>query len=83
MGWQNTMVSSLDLPARFNDFLVNDWGIEQLHPPQAEAIPSILKGDNTLVAIPTASGKSLLAYMGMVKRISEEMLAQRPSTSFR
>ena len=64
-------VSSLDLPARFNDFLVNEWGIEQLHPPQAEAIPSILKGDNTLVAIPTASGKSLLAYMGMVKRISE------------
>ena len=64
-------VSSLDLPARFNDFLVNDWGIKQLHPPQAEAIPSILRGDNTLVAIPTASGKSLLAYMGMVKRISE------------
>ena len=64
-------VSSLDLPARFTKFLTQDWGIERLHPPQAEAAPSILKGDNTLVAIPTASGKSLLAYMGMVKRISE------------
>ena len=64
-------VSSLNLPARFREFLANDWGIEQLHPPQAEAVPSILNGDNTLVAIPTASGKSLLAYMGMVKRISE------------
>ena len=64
-------VSSLDLPTRFADFLTQDWGIEQLHPPQAEAAPSILNGENTLVAIPTASGKSLLAYMGMVKRISE------------
>ena len=64
-------VSSLDLPPRFTKFLTQDWGIQQLHPPQAEAAPSILAGDNTLVAIPTASGKSLLAYMGMVKRISE------------
>ena len=64
-------VSSLDLPARFTKFLTQDWGIQQLHPPQAEAAPSILAGDNTLVAIPTASGKSLLAYMGIVKRISE------------
>ncbi|MEC8632273.1 MAG: DEAD/DEAH box helicase [Candidatus Thermoplasmatota archaeon] len=64
-------VSSLDLPARFTKFLTQAWGIQQLHPPQAEAAPSILAGDNTLVAIPTASGKSLLAYMGMVKRISE------------
>ena len=64
-------VSSLDLPARFTKFLTQDWGIQQLHPPQAEAAPSILAGENTLVAIPTASGKSLLAYMGMVKRISE------------
>ena len=64
-------VSSLDLPASFRSFLTDVWGIHHLHPPQAEAAPSILRGDNTLVAIPTASGKSLLAYMGMVKRLSE------------
>ncbi|MBO95614.1 MAG: hypothetical protein CMA80_03325 [Euryarchaeota archaeon] len=64
-------VSSLDLPASFRSFLTDVWGIHHLHPPQAEAAPSILTGDNTLVAIPTASGKSLLAYMGMVKRLSE------------
>ncbi|GIR76472.1 MAG: hypothetical protein CM15mP78_11710 [Candidatus Poseidoniales archaeon] len=64
-------VSSLDLPASFRSFLTDVWGIQHLHPPQAEAAPSILRGDNTLVAIPTASGKSLLAYMGMVKRLSE------------
>lgn len=68
---ENRDVSRLDLPARFRNFLSDDWGITHLHPPQAEAVPSILSGDNTLVAIPTASGKSLLAYMGMVKRISE------------
>ena len=64
-------VSSLELPASFRSFLTDVWGIHHLHPPQAEAAPSILRGDNTLVAIPTASGKSLLAYMGMVKRLSE------------
>ena len=68
---ENRDVSALDLPVRFRNFLSDDWGISRLHPPQAEAIPSILSGDNTLVAIPTASGKSLLAYMGMVKRIAE------------
>lgn len=65
------VVSSLPLPLPFLTFLQQDWGIDRLHPPQAKAIPSILAGRNTLVAIPTASGKSLLAYMGMVKRLSE------------
>ena len=68
---ENRDVSGLDLPARFRKFMSDEWGIHRLHPPQADAAPSILSGDNTLVAIPTASGKSLLAYMGMVKRISE------------
>ena len=67
----NRAVSSLDLPTPFLKFLNDEWGIERLHPPQAEAMPSILSGRNTLVAIPTASGKSLLAYMGMLKRLSE------------
>jgi helicase len=64
-------VSALNLPPRLLRFFKDEWGISTLHPPQAEAIPSILEGRNTLVAIPTASGKSLLAYMGMIKRLSE------------
>ena len=64
-------VSALGMPTKFSEFLVNEWGITNLHPPQAEAAPSILSGKNTLVAIPTASGKSLLAYMAMVQRLSE------------
>ena len=64
-------VAALDLPPKFVKFLQRDWGIEQLHPPQAEALPSVVGGRNTLIAIPTASGKSLLAYIAMVKRLSE------------
>lgn len=64
-------VSRLDLPDALKRFLVDSWGINTLHPPQAQALPSLLSGKNTLVAIPTASGKSLLAYMAMAKRLSE------------
>ncbi len=64
-------VAALDLPSKFVKFLQREWGIEQLHPPQAEAVPSVVEGRNTLIAIPTASGKSLLAYIAMVKRLSE------------
>ena len=67
----NRAIDSLDLPQKFKTFLANTWNIHRLHPPQAEAVPSILAGDNSLVAIPTASGKSLLAYMGIIKRLSE------------
>ena len=71
MEGQITDVEALGMPGKFTDFLINEWGIKNLHPPQAEAAPSILGGKNTLVAIPTASGKSLLAYMAMVARLSE------------
>ena len=64
-------VAALDLPSKFVKFLQREWGIEQLHPPQAEAVPSVVGGRNTLIAIPTASGKSLLAYIAIVKRLSE------------
>jgi len=62
-------VSKLDLPRKVTDFLTSSWGIVNLHPPQFEAMPSVLGGSNTLLAIPTASGKSLVAYIGILKRI--------------
>lgn len=46
-------------------------GIEELYPPQKEAIPHILDGSNLVAAIPTASGKSLLAYIAMLKSVLE------------
>ena len=62
-------VSGLDLPEKALQFLTQKWGITHLHPPQFEAMPSVLSGDNTLLAIPTASGKSLVAYIGIIRRL--------------
>ncbi len=43
-------------------------GIKELYPPQEDAWRIIDKGQNTVVAIPTASGKSLIAYLAILHR---------------
>jgi helicase len=43
-------------------------GIKDLYPPQKEAWKAIRGGRNAVVAIPTASGKSLVAYLAMLHR---------------
>jgi len=47
--------------------ILAEMGIKELYPPQAKAIPHVLKGENVVMAVPTAAGKSLVAYMGVVK----------------
>lgn len=42
-------------------------GIGELYPPQAEALGPVLAGESVLLACPTASGKSLVAYLGLVR----------------
>ena len=69
MGEAGSAVSDLGLPVEFADFIQNDWGIDTLHPPQVDAMPSIIQGKNTMVCIPTASGKSLVAYIGIVNQL--------------
>ena len=69
MGEPERAVSKLGLPTKFSDFVENKWGIKTLHPPQAEAMPSVLSGKNTMLCIPTASGKTLVAFMGIVNQI--------------
>jgi len=44
-------------------------GIETLYPPQADAIRPALEGKNLVLAIPTASGKSLVAYLAMLQAV--------------
>ena len=62
-------IEHLPLPESARSFLQTEWGIERLHPPQAEAMPAVFSERNTIVAIPTASGKSLVAYLGILHRL--------------
>ncbi len=41
-------------------------GITELYPPQAEAWSELKDGRNVVVAVPTASGKSLVAYLALL-----------------
>jgi helicase len=61
-------VADLDLDPRIADILAKD-GIEELYPPQAEAVAPALAGQNLVLAIPTASGKSLVAYLAVLKSV--------------
>jgi helicase len=48
--------------------LLEATGIQDLYPPQKEAWAVVKEGKNALVAIPTASGKSLVAYLAILHR---------------
>ncbi|UCD13229.1 MAG: DEAD/DEAH box helicase, partial [Thermoplasmatales archaeon] len=52
--------------------ILKDHEISELYPPQAEALPYVLKGENMVLSIPTASGKSLVAYLTIVNRLIHE-----------
>jgi len=63
-------IADLDLPSPIIDFYESS-GIRELYPPQAEAVKmGFLDGKSLLAAIPTASGKTLLAEMAMLKSIA-------------
>jgi helicase len=42
-------------------------GIASLYPPQAAALGPVLAGESVLLACPTASGKSLVAYLALLR----------------
>ena len=44
-------------------------GYTELYPPQEEALPIALSGKNLVLAVPTASGKSLVAYLAIVNAV--------------
>jgi helicase len=63
-------ISELDLPRPVKEFYERS-GINELYPPQAEAVKKgFLDGRSLVAAIPTASGKTLLAEMAMLKSIA-------------
>jgi helicase len=72
--WENEIIRVADLPLenRIKEYF-QEKGISTLYPPQEEAIKTgILDGKNVVLAIPTASGKTLIAEFCMLKSILEQ-----------
>ncbi|MFZ2412030.1 MAG: DEAD/DEAH box helicase, partial [Candidatus Methanoperedens sp.] len=65
-------IQKLNLPESVIQFY-QDSGISDLYPPQSDAIKAgLLDGKNLVAAIPTASGKTLLAEFAMLSSILDE-----------
>ena len=64
-------VADLDVPAQVKR-LLQERGIGELYPPQADAIATgVLDGCNLVLASPTASGKTLIAELCAMKHVLE------------
>ncbi len=71
MNFADTL-SRYSFPASYIQVLLAS-GIVTLHPPQAAAIDAgVLEGKNVVLAVPTASGKTLVAELAMLKAIFEK-----------
>ena len=67
----NMLIQDLAIPTHLKKRYAHE-GISELYPPQAECVDKgLLDGKNLLVAIPTASGKTLIAEMAMHQTISK------------
>ena len=63
-------LADLDIPRKFLDSFRKD-NISKLYPPQVEAIQKgLFSGGNLVLAMPTASGKTLLATLAMIKHLT-------------
>ena len=59
------------VPSWLAEHLADD-GIDSLYPPQAEAVDcGVTQGENLVAAIPTASGKTLVATLAMAAAVEE------------
>jgi len=65
-------ISDLDIPEQVKEALVKG-GYDGLYPPQADAITAgVLDGQNLVLASPTASGKTLIAKLCILKHTLEK-----------
>ena len=69
MGEEERSIQNLSLPEKAIGFFSKTWGITHLHPPQFESMEPLFKESNILLAIPTASGKSLVAYIAILNQL--------------
>jgi helicase len=69
------------LPPGVTDHLL-DQGIEELYPPQAEAVEAgVTDGENVVASVPTASGKTLIAELAMLSAINRGVSEPRSDGS--
>ena len=61
-------ITDLPLPKNIITILKHH-GIKELYPPQKEAFPHVFKENNVVMSVPTASGKSLVAYIAIINRL--------------
>ncbi|MCG2909451.1 MAG: DEAD/DEAH box helicase, partial [Stygiolobus sp.] len=62
-------VDSLSIDERVKEIMKNR-GIKKLNPPQSEAVKKgLLEDKNLLIVSPTASGKTLMAELGMISHL--------------
>jgi len=64
-------IEQFGLDPQIQEILKNQ-GIIDFYPPQAEALPFALRGQHLVLSIPTAAGKSLVAYLAIVQRLKHE-----------
>ena len=63
-------ISEIDIPGGVKGFYIES-GISELYPPQEKAVEAgLFDGKNILVSVPTASGKTMIAEMAMLKSIT-------------
>ena len=51
--------------------LLEYLNIKELYPPQKEAISVVEKGESVLMSVPTAAGKTLVAYTALMKAVKD------------
>jgi len=67
---ENVPLAETSIDPALQRILVAD-GITSLYPPQAESLKPVLAGRSLLLACPTASGKSLVAYLALLRAARE------------
>lgn len=66
-------ISDLGFPDEFLDLM--DGKDYELYPHQEEAINEFRKGNNVLVTVPTASGKTLIAYSAIYEKFEKKQIS--------
>ncbi|HEU5220592.1 MAG TPA: DEAD/DEAH box helicase [Candidatus Nitrosotalea sp.] len=65
-------IEQLDIPPSTIEFLQKN-GYENLYPPQEKTVKAgLLEGKSILVSAPTASGKTLIAILAIIRHLSEK-----------